>query len=93
MILKENTEHVNLNLKTVFKKNRAESDLEALTDDICKNMIRNTIILKHVSNRRITNEYSIYFSRMMRVNRTLDFYLLWDETVRFLNKNGIKVIY
>ena len=86
-------ENVQLNLKTTFEKNRAESNLEALTDDICRNMLYDTKILKHVSKRAITNEYSMYFSRMMRVNKTLDFYLLWEETINFLNKNGIKVIY
>ena len=86
-------ENVQLNLKTTFEKNRAEINLEALTDDICRNMLYDTKILKHVSKRAITNEYSMYFSRMMRVNKTLDFYLLWEETINFLNKNGIKVIY
>ena len=93
MISQENMECVQLNLKTTFKENRAETNLEALTDDICRNMLYDTKILKHVSKRAITNEYGIYFSRMMRVNKTLDFYLLWDETVHFLSKNGIKVIY
>ena len=93
MILQENMESVQLNLKTTFEKNRAESNLEALTDDICRNMLYDTKILKHVSKRAITNEYSMYFSRMMRVNKTLDFYLLWEETMNFLSKNGIKVIY
>ena len=93
MIRQENTEHVNLNLRQVFLENRAEGNLQALTDDICRNMLYDTKILKHVSKRRITNEYGMYFSRIMRVNRTLDFYLLWDETVNFLHSNGIKVIY
>ena len=86
-------EYLHVNLKHVFKERHLKTNLEAITDDICRYMITDTRILQTVSKRAITDKYGMYFSRLMRVYDPLEFNLLWNETVLFLESHKIKISY
>lgn len=86
-------EYLHVNLQHAFRERHLKTNLEAITDDICRHMITNTRMLESVSKRRILNEYSMYFSRLMRVYDPFEFNLLWNETVLFLESHKIKIIY
>lgn len=87
------TQEITLNFEPVFRMNQSDNDLQSLTNIICMKMMRHSSVLKTVAENNTLEEYKIHLSSLMRVYNTIDFYILWDDTVKFLNNNGINVKY
>lgn len=82
-----------INLEGTFRTYKRNKDLQALTNVICMKMLRHSSIIRRVSFHDNIGEYQHHLSSLMRVYRPLDFYLLWPDTVKFLESNGVKVKY
>lgn len=87
------TAEISLNFEPVFKMNKADKDLQSLTNIICMKMMRHSTILRTISDNDRLEEYKIHLSGLMRVYNEIDFLILWDDTVKFLKKNNINVKY
>jgi hypothetical protein len=81
-----------LNLEDQFRSYYENKDLQGLTSYICKEMLTRSSFIRRVIFNDCIDEYQHHLRSLMKVYRPLDFYLVWADTIKFLENNGIKVI-